>query len=278
MATWFVTDSGTFICKDAVQFISSSYYSTNWWSRGHQSDLGHVKDSSPNQLIVCHMVLWWVCGAHCIKYSYLFRCPLWVTNSSNIISNWSGWIQYLLLIWRTIFVIPFIFFFCTFGSDRHVIVVLDSAFSDLESCLVHCQWGQIAILGWSYLCYHCHILCCYLHNYIIFLVYKIYKIKNITIFIFNPIFLIRQKLVSKFQYHFPKHFGGVGVLCKLIIKLIVGVILLSATVCVCDFSMSVNVSSQYVQILFYNFIIVLGWFSFYFLSNSSMFIFFVLCC
>ena len=37
MATWFVTDSGTFICKDAIQkSLSLSYYSPNWWSHGHQ--------------------------------------------------------------------------------------------------------------------------------------------------------------------------------------------------------------------------------------------------
>ena len=108
----------------------------------------------------------------------------------------------------------FSLFLLYFGSDRHVIVVLNSTSSDPESCPVHFQWGQIAILGLNYLCYHCHILCCYFHNHKIFLVYKIYKTKNITTFIFDPLFFICFRIVlvgSKYQNLntiYPKHLGG----------------------------------------------------------------------
>ena len=83
----------------------------------------------------------------------------------------------------------FLFFFCTFGSKR-CIIVLNSASSDPESCPVHCQWGWIAIVGLNYLYNHCHILCCCSYNNKTFLVNKIYKIKNIMIVIPNQTFLI----------------------------------------------------------------------------------------
>ena len=95
----------------------------------------------------------------------------------------------------------------------------------------------LQFLVWTISYNHCHVLCCYFHNNRIFLVYKIYKIKNIIIFIFDQtflicyrLFLIRWKLVSKFQYHFPQTFWGVFIQ---IVKLIVGIILPSAIVCVC---------------------------------------------
>ena len=160
MTTQFVTDSGMFICKDAIHnYFSLSYYSTNWWSCGCQSNLGHITDSSPNRLIVCHTVLWWVCGAYHTKYSYLFRHPLWVTNSSNIISNWSGWIQYLLLIWRIIFValflFPFVLLAVTDVSLLFLIVlpqirnhVLSTVNEDRLRFLV---WLLLQLLSWSLL-------------------------------------------------------------------------------------------------------------------------------
>ena len=67
---------------------------------------------------------------HCLLYSMicLFGHPLWVPKLINHF-KWSGKIQYLLLIWRTIFVILFLFFCCIIGSDRHVTIVFDSAVS-----------------------------------------------------------------------------------------------------------------------------------------------------
>ena len=164
--------------------------------------------------------------------------------------------------------------------------VLNSASSDPESCPVHCQWGRIAILGLNYPYNHCHIPCCCFHNNKLFLVYKIYKIKNIIIFIFDQtflicyrLFLIRWKLVSKFQYHFPQTFWGVFIQ---IVKLIVGIVSPSAIVCVCVctwFLCGWNVSSQYVQILFYNYIIIFGMvFFLYFFYPIVYCLYVVLCC
>ena len=149
-------------------------------------------------------------------------------------------------------------------------------------CPVHFQWGQIANSQFSYHYNHGHVFCYYLHNYKIFLVYKLYKIKNITIFIFDPMFLICFRIIlimSKYQNFIsftPNILQGSSSKFKQLSSLL-RVISLSATVCVYVILVWMwNVSSQYIQLLFYNLSLFLGFFFFllYFLSNGSMFI----CC
>ena len=74
MATWFVTDSGTFICRDPIQFISLSFYSpmVSW-----SSVKSGPRWRTHHQIVSLFAVqyLRWVCGAYTTKTTTYLDIP-----------------------------------------------------------------------------------------------------------------------------------------------------------------------------------------------------------
>ena len=142
-----------------------------------------VKDTSPKNLTHCllYSTVGGFVGHMPPENSYLFGRPLWVTNffikfSFQIIISKLVWLNMVLsfnFVWRTIFVVPFLFFFCIFGSYWHAIVVSTSEVANPLLCPVYSLWGQIALFNFNYCYNHCHISFCHSNKFIHFLVHLI---------------------------------------------------------------------------------------------------------
>ena len=133
-----------------------------------------------------------------------------------------------MLIWRTIFVVPFLFFFCIFGSYWHVIVVSNSEVASPLLCPVYYLWGQIAVFDLNYYYKHCHVSFCHSNKLIHYLVHRIYKITII----------IKTIETNILQCVPPSHFGGRWIKKKLIVGKLPWIILIQIF---CFWTFCVNV-------------------------------------